>query len=276
MSRSTATTEAERSQARNESISEKARKPELPVVRRFEAAGFRAWPAASVQYDGTWAIRLNAGHPAKRLNSVNPLDPGDTGDLDGRIERAGRRFEAYGRLPTFRLSPLSGSVIPGHLARSGWETFGESAVMHMPLDGSGAEKAIHQIPLRDVGRFVNAAMHIKALEPALRPGLSEIIGSIRPETGLFVLEQKGEPVATAICVHDSDLAGLFEVATAETERGKGYGRRIILSALKWALSRGARRAWLQVEADNDAALGLYASLGFSEAYRYRYARPSDA
>jgi ribosomal protein S18 acetylase RimI-like enzyme len=116
-------------------------------------------------------------------------------------------------------------------------------------------------------------MHIRALDPALRPGLSEIIGAIAPETGLFVLEQKGEPVATTICVHDGDLAGLFEVATGEAERGKGYGRRVVLSALKWALLRGARRAWLQVEADNDAALGLYSSLGFSEAYRYHYARP---
>ena len=48
-----------------------------PIVRRFEAAGFRAWPAAAVHYDGTWVMRLTAGHPAKRLNSVNPLDPGD-------------------------------------------------------------------------------------------------------------------------------------------------------------------------------------------------------
>ena len=271
-----ATIAVERSSKETQIISEKARKPELPVVRRFEAAGFRAWPAASVQYDGTWAIRLNAGHPVKRLNSVNPLDPGDTGDLDGRVERARRRFEAYGRPLTFRLSPLSGVVIPGHLDKAGWSFFGDSAVMQMPLGGHGVEDAIHQIPLRDVGRFIHAAMRIKALDPTLRPGLSEIIGAIAPDTGLFVLEQKGEPVATTICVHDGDLAGLFEVATAETERGKGYGRRIVLSALKWALSRGARRAWLQVEADNGAALGLYSSLGFSEAYRYHYARPSTA
>ncbi|MGN6584847.1 MAG: GNAT family N-acetyltransferase [Rhizobiaceae bacterium] len=254
-------------------MSEKAPTPELPIVRRFEAAGFRAWPAASVHYDGTWAIRLNAGHPAKRLNSVNPLDPGDTGDLAGRIERARRRFDAYGRPLTFRLSPLSGSVIPKHLDSSGWSIFGDSAVMQMRLDDCGVEEAIHQIPLQDVGRFISAAMHIKAVEPALRPGLSEIIGSIQPETGLFVLERKGEPVATTICVHDGDLAGLFEVATVEAERGRGHGRRIVLSALKWALSRGARTAWLQVDADNEAAFGLYSSLGFSEAYRYRYARP---
>ncbi|TAN17717.1 MAG: GNAT family N-acetyltransferase [Rhizobiaceae bacterium] len=268
-----AITEAERPEQGNITISERVTKPELPLVRRFEAAGFRAWPAASVQYDGTWLIRLNAGYPAKRLNSVNPLDPGDTGDLDGRIKQAGRVFEACGRPLTFRLSPLSGEVVPRHLAACGWRTFGESAVMQMPLDESGVTHAIHQIPLRDVGRFITAAMHIKALDPALRPGLSEIVGSIRPETGLFVLEEGDEPVATAICVHDGDLAGFFEVATVAAERGKGHARRIVLSALKWAHSRGARKAWLQVEADNDAAWALYSSLGFSAAYSYRYARP---
>ncbi len=81
----------------------------LSTVRRFEAAGFRAWPASAVHYDGTWVVRLTAGHPAKRLNSVNPLDPGDVHDLPERIMRAGRRFDAYGRPLTFRLSPLAGA-----------------------------------------------------------------------------------------------------------------------------------------------------------------------
>jgi GNAT superfamily N-acetyltransferase len=118
----------------------------LAIVRRFEAAGFRAWPAASVHYDGTWVIRLTAGHTAKRLNSVNPLDPGDCRNLAERIARAARRFETY-------------------------------------------------------------------------------------------------------------------------------GRRLVLSGLKWAKLRGARVGWLQVEADNEVAVGLYRSLGFREAYRYHYRRP---
>jgi GNAT superfamily N-acetyltransferase len=250
--------------------------PELAIVRRYEAAGFRAWPAASVQYDGTWAVRLNAGHPAKRLNSVNPLDPGDTTNLNERIARAGRRFEAYGRPLTFRISPLSGPVIAGHLDALSWSRFCESLVMHMPLDAAGVERALDQIPLKDVGRFVSAAIRVGALDPALRPGLSEIIGSIEPDAGLFVLERAEQPVATAICVHDGDLAGVFEVATAPAERGKGYGRRTILSALKWARSRGARRAWLQVEAGNDTARQLYEALGFREIYRYHYRRPAEA
>jgi hypothetical protein len=93
----------------------------LPIVRRFEAAAFRAWPAAAVHYDGTWITRLNAGHPAKRLNSVNPLDPSDVTSIAERVERANRRFEAYGRPLTFRLSPLGGRELTQFFDRQGWD-----------------------------------------------------------------------------------------------------------------------------------------------------------
>lgn len=247
---------------------------ELPVVRRFEAAGFRAWPAASTHYDGTWAIRLTAGLASRRLNSINPLDPFDEGNLMERLARAKRRFEAYGRPPTFRLSPLAGPLLRSFLDEAGWSRLSESLVMRLDLGDDALAGALPQIPLKDMGRFITAAIGIGSLDPASRPGLSELISSIQPEAGLFVVEHQGEPVSTAICVHDGSLAGLFEIATADSMRGRGFGRRAILSALKWAHSRGARQGWLQVEADNAAALGLYHSLGFRELYRYHYRQPS--
>lgn len=249
---------------------------QLARVRRLEAAGFRAWPASAVTYDGTWLIRLSAGHPAKRLNSINPLDPGDTAAFEERIARARRRFEAYGRPLTFRLSPLAGPAISAYLDGQGWTRFSDSIVMSVDLHRVALNDAMHQIPLKDISRFVGAALRVQALDPALRQGLFEVIASIEPEAGLFVVEEGQEPVATAICVHDGDLAGLFEVATQASERGKGHGRRLVLSAFKWARSRGARKGWLQVEADNEAAVSLYRSIGFSEVYRYHYRRPPEA
>lgn len=253
-----------------------SRPADLPTVRQYEAAGFRAWPASAVHYDGAWVVRLTAGHPAKRLNSINPLDPGDVGNLVERIARAGRRFGAYGRPVTFRVSPLSGALLSSHLDGEGWSRLSESLVMGFGLDCDAVHEAMDQIPMKDMGRFVGAAMTTQQLDPALRPGLSEIIGSIQPEAGLFVLEDGEEPLATAICVHEGDLAGLFEVTTQAEQRGKGFGRRMILSALKWARLRGAKRAWLQVEADNLAARRLYESIGFTEIYRYHYRRPAAA
>ena len=78
----------------------------LPLVRRLEAVGFRAWPASSVQYDGSWQVRLTAGHPSNRLNSIVPLDPSDHRDIEIRLEKASRKFEAYGRPAVLRQTPL--------------------------------------------------------------------------------------------------------------------------------------------------------------------------
>jgi GNAT superfamily N-acetyltransferase len=245
----------------------------LPLVRRFEAAGFRAWPAASVHYDGTWAIRLTAGHPAKRLNSVNPLDPGDCDNLTERVAKASRRFEAYGRPMTFRMSPLGGDFISAYLDQEGWSHFSESLVMSLDLTAIDLDAVMSHIPLKDMARFIAAAMVVHDFEPSIRPGLTEIVSSIEPESGLFVLEEDEQAVASAICVHDGDLAGLFEVATAKDERGKGHGRRVVLSAIKWARMRGASIAWLQVEADNTAAIALYRSIGFRDVYSYHYSQP---
>lgn len=249
---------------------------DLPTIRRFEGAGFRAWPAANVHYDGTWAVRLTAGYPAKRLNSINPLDPGDARNIDLRIDRARPHFEAIGRTVTFRLSPLAAPSIGLFLDKEGWAHLSESIVMRLPLGDSVVDDAMHQIPLKDLGRFVSAAFSVHGYDEALRPGFMRLLGSIKPEAGHFILEQDGQPVATAICVHDGAIAGLFEVATARGMRGRGFGRRALLSALKWARLCGATVAWLQVEADNAAALGLYRSVGFREIYRYHYRQPGES
>lgn len=249
--------------------------PELTVVRRFEAAGFRAWPAASTHYDGAWAVRLTPSSDARRLNSVNPLDPRDTADMEARLQRAERRFAAAGKPMVVRMSPLAPPALSEHFDRLGWPAFGESMVFRLALSDDAVADALDQIPLKDVRRFVAATAAVRGQPRASTQGLAGVIEAIEPEAGLFVLEQARRPVSTAVCVHDGDLAGLFEIATAEAERGKGFGRRIVLSALKWARLRGAQMAWLQVEADNAWALKLYARIGFSELYRYHYRRPPE-
>lgn len=243
---------------------------QLAQIRQIEAVGFRAWPASSVHYDGSWAIRMTASHPSKRLNSVNPLDPGDTDNMEQRVERAAQRFRAYGRPPVFRLSPLAPKALDDYLENQGWKRFDESMVMTADLAQVDLSNALDQIPLKDIGRFIDAALQVQGESPALKPGLFEVINAIRPSKGLFVIEEGSVPVSTAICVHDGTLAGLFNIGTAENRRRAGLGRTIIKSALKWAMQHGAKKTWLQVEIANTGAIKLYEHMGFREAYRYAY------
>ena len=246
----------------------------LPLVRRLEAVGFRAWPASSVQYDGSWQVRLTAGHPSKRLNSIVPLDPSDHRDVEIRLEKAQRKFEAYGRPMVVRETPLAPPVLMTLLRDSRWEAFEETIVMTCDLVDVVLPDTLDHLPTHDVGRYVDASLLVDRSDPALKPALAEVVSGIKPPSGLFVIEDpEAGAVATTLCVQDNDLAGLMSVSVAPEYRRKGFGIEIVASALRWARARSARTAWLQVSADNLPALNLYAGIGFCEAYRYRYWRP---
>ncbi|RLL74782.1 GNAT family N-acetyltransferase [Ochrobactrum soli] len=250
-------------------------KPSLAIVRQLEAVGFRAWPATSVHYDGTWAIRMTAAHSSKRLNSINPLDPGDTRDIPTRVELAAQRFRAYGRVPCFRLSPLAPVELEDYLEGLGWKRQDETIVMTCNLTEIDLSGEIDQIPLKDIGRFVDASLSIHERPEEMRPGMSEILDGIRPNKGMFVLEAEGRAVSDVLCVQDGVMAGLFDVGTLPEARRKGYGHSVVGSALKWAAKLGAKTAWLQIEAENVAGLALYERFGFQEAYRYAYRESNE-
>ncbi|UHD46559.1 GNAT family N-acetyltransferase [Aureimonas altamirensis] len=250
---------------------------QFAITRRLEAAGFRAWPATSTHYDGTWAVRLTTSFPAKRLNSVNPLDPSDDRDIEGRIARARAHFAAAGRELIFRQSPLAPPALKAHLDAQGWESFGESVVFTADLATLDLSDALDRIPIRDAERYLDASLRVHERPEELRTGLAEVLASIRPPAAYFVREDRdGRPLATALAITDNDLAGILDVAVLPDERRKGIGRDLIVTALRHTLHKGARTGWLQVEADNLAGVALYSRLGFSEAYRYVYRRKGIA
>lgn len=242
----------------------------LTQVRQIEALGFRAWPASSVHYDGSWSIRITASHPSKRLNSVNPLDPGDTDNIKDRVAAASERFRAFGRESVFRLTPLAPTELEPFLERAGWNRFDESQVMIADLADVNLADAIDLVPQTDIVRYIDASLQVQGKTAELKPGLIDVVRAIKPAKGLFLVDVDGVSAATAICVCDGGMAGLFSIGTAENQRRRGLGRAIVKSALKWAVAQGARKAWLQVETGNEGAIALYQSMGFNEAYRYAY------
>ncbi len=247
--------------------------PNLPLVRRLEAVGFRAWPASSVVYDGSWQVRLTSGHPGKRLNCVVPLDPSDSRDIAIRLDKADKRFEAQGRPLLVRQTPLSPKPLVDFLAADGWERFDEVVTMTADLGTMAFPDTLDHLPTQDVGRYVDADIAVHGSDPDLKAGLAGVVASIKPPSGLFVIEDAGKgPLAAALCVQDNDLAGIMSLAVRADHRRKGLGIEILSSALRWARLRGARTAWLQVVANNREAMALYSKMGFEEAYRYAYWR----
>lgn len=246
------------------------------MVRRLEAVGFRAWPAATVVYDGSWQLRLTPGHPSRRLNCMVPLDPSDFKDLPTRIEKAEAVFARNGRPLVVRQSPLCPPQLLRFFETNGWSPAGETLVMAAELADIDFGEAMDHLPTHDIHRFTEACLKVDRDRQTTHETLSSILTAIKPPAGLFLIEdERTGPVAVTLCVQDNDMAGLSQVVVAQSQRRKGIGREIVASALRWAKVRGAKQAWLQVLADNTAAINLYLSMGFREAYRYRYWRKNS-
>jgi ribosomal protein S18 acetylase RimI-like enzyme len=63
---------------------------------------------------------------------------------------------------------------------------------------------------------------------------------------------------------------VFDVVTDEAMRGQGIATALVARLLARAWDRGARVAYLQVDADNAPAIAVYRRYGFSTIYTYHY------
>lgn len=254
-------------------LSKPSQGPNLPAVRRLEAVSFRAWPSRIVQYDGSWQVRITPGHISKRLNCVVPLDPSDIRDIAERLVKARERFAADGQILTIRQTPLCPPALIDHMAQNGWKSFETVHVMGIDLENATLPGGIDHLPLQDSARFADACVALAATGSENRDVLLEILASIKPATGYFLIDDLAAgPRACVLCVQDNDLAGILSLAVAPAARRSGLGIELVTAALRWARLRGAKTAWLQVSASNAPAIALYTGLGFKTVYDYHYWR----
>ena len=71
-------------------------------------------------------------------------------------------------------------------------------------------------------------------------------------------------------VLEDGYSGLFLIATAKKQRGKGYAPQLISAMLDWGRHNGATQAYIQVETNDRAGINLYNKLGFTKVYQYFY------
>jgi ribosomal protein S18 acetylase RimI-like enzyme len=69
--------------------------------------------------------------------------------------------------------------------------------------------------------------------------------------------------AYAICGRAGSRGFVQRLAVDPDVQGTGTGRRLLLDGLHWLRRRGVRRAFVNTQSDNDAALHLYEGAGFS-------------
>ncbi len=201
------------------------------------------WPDLETSPLGTWTLRSSALGSQRRANSVLAFTPTPGGDAVSRVvgwyaDRGKRPIACV--LPDSaeeRLFRASGWVPEDAVADTEFLVASVAHALRTPIDTSDVE-------------------------------LAEDESTVSARLG---------DVASGAASYADDWLGLHSIAVDPMARRQGLASAIVSALLDWGAERGARTAYLQVFADNAAALALYATFGFSVHHTYRYlAAPSAA
>ena len=80
-----------------------------------------------------------------------------------------------------------------------------------------------------------------------------------PATTVLIGELNGTAVTTGVAMTISNRTGIFNIATPEPYRGRGYGAAVTSALIADGVARGANCAWLQ---SSPMGLRTYERLGF--------------
>ncbi len=83
-----------------------------------------------------------------------------------------------------------------------------------------------------------------------------------PSAELFVTEEDGAIVASAMAGHDGHRGWLYYVATDPARRGEGLGRHIVAHAEAWLAEQGVRKINLMIREENTPVRDFYQRLGY--------------
>lgn len=250
----------------------------IPTPAELDALADSGWPAIEREPLGPWTLRFADG-VTNRANSVLPTGHVDAVALPSAVDAAEQAYRRRGLPAVFQVSPATDQALPVELAARGYREHSATSILV-------ADRAT-----------VATALDARAPGSPPAPDSTVVHGPSRPWMDLWwsvdgrggdasraVAERiltgapalyassgaPGRPAAVARLALVGEWGGLFAVATRPADRRRGHAAALIRALAAAAASHGVERLWLQVMADNTAALALYRSLGFTPASSYAY------
>lgn len=224
-------------------------------IRTLEHAAALAWPGVEQQWSGGWLLR--AGHGiTSRANSAIPLD-------------------------------VSAQIAHLAVVRDWYRARDLPAWLALPE---------RLLPIRTPG--IKPA-RVMVREPAAAPATPTVTLAQQPDAQWLAIYERDVPVDVLTAVIDGRLTfatvsgcavgrgavttapdgtpwlGISSVRVSPAHRGQGHARAVCEALLAWGAESGARRAYVQVEVDNHAAIALYTTLGFRLHHQTRYVAAED-
>ena len=262
-------------------------------VLELERIAARGWQATSTAVVGDWLLRAGGGFTG-RANSVLPLgSPGMT--IGAALAEVEQFYRGQGLPPLFQIPRCDQTAeLEAFLDDRGWDPFNPTMVLVADVrDAADRCPPVQGWPpaVFEPGPSADWLARYTYRGSALPPSAAAILQNAEPVVfGSVVLPGvTGHPAPERLAAepdrarHRDVVAvvrgaltdgwlGVTALTVDPSRRRSGAGRHLMGELLRWADCRGARHCYLQVAADNEAALQLYSRLGFSEHHRYHYRR----
>ena len=223
------------------------------------------WPAIEVEEIDGWLLRAANG-VTNRANSVLPLAAALSdqkgSSIAGKIEIAKQFYNAR-NLPTiFHLAlPTWNDLFENLLAAVGQVTIRANTMVADLVEQNYEVPAGFEIVKSSQVSKEWLAVHAT-------PGVEDIVSAC-PSTFL-TLNYGDQAIATARISINGGWSSITRIYLARDFRGNGLGKLITLAAIQESIKQGVTKAVLQVDAQNNVAIGIYESLGFNFHHEYVY------
>lgn len=242
------------------------------ISHELERLAARAWPADELHEVEGWLLRRTAGVDRRRSNSLLP--PADPAAAVRTLDLALATAEEVDIAPVVQVSPAEHHRgLDEALSAMGAAAGGDSLVLAGPLQAAGDRSSAGiDVTLSPLAReWVEDWATVSGI--AGTTATADLVLSQVGDRACFATatdRTTNEPLAVGIGVVEDAWLGLFSLATTPPARRHGIASGLIDHLEHWASSHDATGTYLQVEADNTAALTLYATRGFHIAHSYHY------
>jgi GNAT superfamily N-acetyltransferase len=207
-------------------------------------------------FNGVWGVTTDVD-PAEVLDAVDEFA---AGDLPWNVQ----------------LRPGYPAALDDELARRGLTVTAEIPFMVLPdPEPLAAVVAASAASFRRVETFADLDSTMSLLERGF--GMpSTLLREMFPMRLLFMastwIATDGEDVATGLGMISDGWCGVFNVATPDEHRGRGFGSAVTAQTVEAARTDGARGAYLQ---SSSMGLRVYEKLGFVTVEQWRQWTPAE-
>lgn len=223
------------------------------------------WPAAAHHLAGPFGVPEGAGG-GQRISAARLHDPRATDAAEAEIDRAIAGLADLGQAPLFMVLDHQ-TGLDARLAARGFVIKDPTLALSMPC----ADLAAAPPPVSCFSIWPPLAIQTEiwakgGIGPARLAVMDRVAG---PKISLLGRTQDRPSGAAFVAIHDG-IAMLHELEILPDRRRKGLGVVMMRAAADWALAHGAGRFCVLVTSENQPALGLYTSLGFTTVGQYHY------